>query len=359
MDSFGIWYSPRKVPEPGDEGDGQPQPLANLHVNLWDMSALGTQPFIDIGLLIPDYHALDTVYLYVPFLVDRANVADLSSVLTVKEIADLVFNDSCATATESNGVMTLKREGKEKTILYAFEKSGSALQIEKSDKGKTGHGWSVMKFDISRFSDDSELYGQWKKLYLRFRITSSHIEDELFCDLERKNQFLESGFEATRVVDIKFNMKRNIADEAIQRMRKENNLVLQMDSVHFLLIEPANNDVDSYGPEPKDCRKLEDEWTDYLWLSDKKDTDDKKDVGDLLAFHWKACKKDGDPGVTEYAQMVRVTSAATNWRVISVYILVGIVLNVVASAVFERLGMMWSSIFCAVVIAICLRIGGA
>lgn len=350
MDSFGIWYSPRKDPKSGNEGDSQP--LVTLHVNLWDMSALGSQPFIDIGLLIPDYHAFKTIYLYVPFSVGATDIADLSSVLTVKEIADLVFNDSCATTAESNGVMTLRREGREKTILYRFEKSDSALKIEKGSSGAPSHDWSIMKFDISRFSEDAELYGQWKKLYLRFRITSPHIEDELFCDLERKNQFLESGFEATRVVDIKFNMKRNIADGAIERMRKDNNPVLQMDSVHFLLIEPANNDVDSYGPDPKDCRKLEDEWTDYLWLDEKRDAEDRKDVGDLLAFHWKASGQKGSLGVTEYAQMVRVTSAATNWKVISVYILVGIVLNIVASIVFNCLQLTWSSIFCVVADAI-------
>ena len=352
MDSFGIWYSPRKQ----DSGSGDKaccQSFASLHVNLWDIGSQGSRPFIDIGLLIPNYKSFSEIQLYVPFKVDVANVVDLSPVVKEKKIADLVFNDDCETADQTNGVSTLRREGREQVILYGFEKDGGAPRIESDRGGKSGHGWSVMRFDIGHFSDDCERYGQWKALYMRFRIESPLIEKELFCDLKRKNQFLESGFEATRVVDIKFNMKRNIANTVIETMRKENNQVLQMDSVHFLLVEPANNDVDSYGADPKDCRKLEDEWTEYLWPGEK------KDVGDLLAFHWKESKNSEGPGVTEYAQMVRVTSAATNWRVIAVYIVVGIVLNVVASAVFEGFGITWSCVFCAVVAAICLRIGGA
>ncbi|MDO4798576.1 MAG: hypothetical protein Q4A01_11235 [Coriobacteriales bacterium] len=329
MDSFGIWSHPNDG-YLGRDGSKLDCPSVELHVNLWDIDKGGTGPFVDIGISVPDYRAFDRICLYVPFVVQTGDLEDLSEVLLKnREVANLVFNDNCGVGRATSGAGTLEREDREPAIVYEFDaKWGQPPTISLDSKGR----WTIVSFDTTYLRNYPEVYEQWQKLYLRFRIKTSAIEEELFCNIKQKNGFLESGFEATRVADIKFNMKRNISSEAIKKMKAEGNCLMTMSSVHFLLIEPANNDVESYGSESGECRKLEDEWSEYLWHGSS------KPVGDLLAYHWKRKQRgeDEDP-IQDYAHMARVTRAATNWWTILVYIAVGIILNMVASGFYELL----------------------
>lgn len=330
MDSFGIWCHPCSD-KAGIEsyGNGDYPPI-DLHVNLWDIRNRETTPFIDVGILIPDYHAYDSICLYIPFHLHESDLIDLSDLLADKSIADLVFNDYCATSKERNGISTLKRGANgEKTILYPFSfHSDTKPTIQYGGSGEKR--WSVVTFCIAASAKNRKAFGDLMKLYLRFRISAQCIEKELFCDIKRRNQFLESGFEATRIADIKFNKKRNISRDAIESMEEDGGLPMLMSHIHFFLMEPANNGVDYCGSELVECRKLEDEWSEYL------DANQKGTAVDLLAYHWKPRIR-RDEVLTDYALMARVVRPETSWRIILVYIAVAIALNVLASILFECL----------------------
>jgi hypothetical protein len=328
LDSFGIWCKPNKEYSHTESEDEAGCPPIDLHVNLWDIKKSGATPFIDVGILVTDWRAYDSLCLYVPFALSESNLIDLSDSLMDKTTADLVFNEYCSTTTQETGVRTLKREQSEEIILYSFaNRSRNKPKLSRS-RNADGRDWCIATFDLKGCSQRRDFEG-WNRLYLRFRIDSPSIENELFCNIERKNKFLESGFETTRIADIKFNMKRNISNDAIDEMSKDGGIPITMSNIHFLLIEPANKTVDYYGAELAECRKLEDEWGKYLGNKDG-------EIGDLLAYHW---KRKGGVGkvLADYALMARVTRPDTNWKVISTYIAFGIALNIVASWIYACL----------------------
>ena len=326
MDSFGIWCRPNKSCCPSGSEHAEVCPPVDLHVNLWDIGKSGDTPFIDIGILLTDWRAYDELLLYIPFDVEESNLNDLSDSLMDQVTANLVFNEACEIHSRFSEVKTLEREHGEETILYSFANRNSNKPTLSHHRDADGKDWCIATFNFKACGQRND-FTDWNRLYLRFRIDSPSIEKELFCDIERKNQFLESGFEATRIADIKFNMKRNIPKDAIDEMNSDGGMPIAMSNIHFLLIEPANNNIDYYGVELADCRKLEDEWDKYLGNKGG-------EVGDLLAYHWKRKGKEEEL-LADYSLMVRVTRPDTNWKVIGVYLLVGVGLNIVASILCE------------------------
>lgn len=56
------------------------------------------------------------------------------------------------------------------------------------------------------------------------------------------------------------------------------------------------------------------------------------ELGDILAYHWKNVSESEQ--LKEYAQMVKVTSAATSWFIIIVYMLVVVALGILTNSLF-------------------------
>lgn len=210
--------------------------------------------------------------------------------------------------------MTLS-ELSERMLLYPMKEAESDSEC--------AEGYRLI-FGFKGIRTDSA-YKDYKNLYIRFRIRSEKIKEELFCDVKRKNWFLESGFSRTQVIDIKVNKKRNMNSDDIQCMRRRECPFVEFQKIHFLVMEPANNDVEIWGNDFSECRKLEPEWKKYLKCDIKAE--------DILAYHWKAGKK--AESVREYSQMVKVTSATTSWQVIAVYIFGVIVIGLATNGLYD------------------------
>lgn len=324
MKSFGIWYSSSDIQEhyPVEHSfpiSAEKEPELDLHINLWDISgkrAKSAAPFIDIGMNISEFRKIDKLCFLIPFGVDSSGIVDLTDTFEKKSIANLVFNDDCRFTRNENGFCVLElmeHEGKKK-LLYNMAEA----EVDFWNEDET-----MIKFDLKVLREDS-VCDEFHDLYIRFRILSDRIKEELFCNIKSKNWFLESGFTSTQVVDIKVNKKRNMNEEDIKEMRRNKFQFAEFNKVHFLVMEPAGNDVEVFGKDFIECRKLESEWGEYLKLN--------FELGDILAYHWKTVSESEQ--LKEYAQMVKVTSAATSWFIIIVYMLVVVALGILTNSLF-------------------------
>lgn len=318
MKSFGIWYSNKHTLNIDSVIEKETFGI-DLHINLWDTGSRNkadVKPFIDIGLNISGFKEIDTLCFQIPFLLEKEEIIDLSDTFSDNMTANLIFNDDCTFHRDGNKNASLElseNPGKPK-LLYLLEES----IWDTSDSGDT-----IIKFDFKIIREDC-VYNSFEDLYIRFRIQSNRIQEELFCNIKNENWFLESGFNKTQVIDIKVNKKRNMNEKDIKHMRREKFRFAEFRKIHFLVMEPADNEVEILGKDFVECRKLEDAWNGYL----KNGTE----IGDVLAYHWKV-KCEGE-ALKEYAKMVKVTSSTTTWKIIWVYILVVILIGVFTNIVF-------------------------
>lgn len=318
MRSFGIWYSNKNTLNNSVQTVEETFAI-DLHMNLWDIGyhhkKKDMKPFIDMGLNISNFKEIDTLCLQIPFYLEEDEIVDLTDTFSKSGIANLVFNDDCTFIIDGTGVCSLELSeslGKPK-LLYRLTEAEIVYDIS---------GSTNMKFNFEVIKTDPA-YIKFEDLYIRFRIQSNKIQEELFCNIKRKNWFLESGFNKTQVIDVKVNKKRNMSEEDTKRMRREQFKFAEFQKIHFLVMEPANNEVVILGKDFVECRKLEDAWGSYLKQEGV--------MGDILAYHWKT--KGEKEGLREYTKMVKVTSASTTWFIICVYIAIVIVIGTITNII--------------------------
>lgn len=323
MKSFGIWYVRDNSAEmPREESK---EYHTDLHINLWDIGTKNNREqimtFIDLGLRVKYFKLIDVIIIVVPFSLNDGEIINLIDTFEKKNVANLVFNENCDIKKSSEGnvscVIFSENPGEE-VLLYDSE-----LKDEKTDSGNT-----LIKFDLKTLRED-DLFSKFDDLYIRFRIQSEKLKQELFCKVERKNWFLESGFNKTKIVDIKVNKKRNIDIKDMNQMRKNKFEFLEFDKIHFLVIVAANSEVEILGRDFFECRKLEPDWGEYLKI--------KQSLGNVLAYHWKVKSQDNCGKVEkikEFGKMVKVNSATTTWKIIVVYIIVVISIGVITNTIF-------------------------
>lgn len=319
MKSFGIWY--RKNSE--YRGISEETYVSDLHINLWDMKEKkggNSNPFLDIGFNIKGFRKFKEIYVQIPFRVEEGNILDLTPKLKASTVANLVFNDDC-TYKENANVAALKvgEEDENARLLYPLL---TEAEIDNSKEDIT-----TIKMNLKEIGSDPDTE-DYPDLYIRFRIQSEKIKEELFCNIKKKNWFLESGFVRTQIIDIKVNKQRNMNRDCLREMKRKGFELLSFQKIHLLVIEPANSDVDILGEDFLECRKLEEEWKNYLH--------GEKLVEDMLAYHWKVSTKKEKP-LKEYGKTVKVTSASTSWKIILIYIAVVILIGIVTNAIFTMI----------------------
>ena len=316
MNSFGIWAKYK-------EGIEDKQAV-DVHANLWDIGKNSDSAFIDFGLMIPDYKNLEAITIALPFSVPDGCIKDLSDIICEKKIGSLVFNTVCVAhfggraGLYETKTLSLDNSDRHILLLPIADNSnyyGIIVKIEDVE------GLTCIKIDFSGLRKEFEDY---EKLYLRFRVRDSQIKDAMFCKLKKKNYFLESAFTETKIVDFMVNELRSIKTEVNEKMTNQKLELVELSKVHFFVMEPAEREVSS---DKMECRRLEPGWDKYIEESYEPDT---------LVYHWSKKAKD-DKNLSNYSELVKVTSAETNWRLIWGYVFVGIALSVIANILHAKL----------------------
>lgn len=317
MQSFGVWCKMK-------DKDTTEKSIEKLQINLWDLEKCKSiqSPFIDFGLHIKNINKLERIAIYIPFKVEESNIEDLSKKIADAETARLLFNDDSYDFGTSGDFKYLSykndKENNIKMLLLSFE--SEKLGVQYFNIKPTNSTGIILEFLIDKI--ELEKYSEFGEAYIRFRIISSEIYNMLFCKIKKKNLFLESGFTALKVVDLKVNKERNIPQSVCHTLQKELFTFATFSKIHFFIMENAQNDVQPLSSQVfKDCRMLEEgEWNQYL----STDMTPQR----VVVYHSRV------DGKSDYSFVAKILESTTNWRIIGAYIGIVILLGIISSFLY-------------------------
>lgn len=183
MKSFGMWYQ-------GQNGQDSEReiPEFDLHVNFWSLEDIKTnsdvkEPYLDIGIKIANYKRLKCLTFFCPFEVDANGIRDLSEKVSMKDNANIIFNDDCEIETKDNYTI-IQLPNEEKLLAFPlFTGIKDVCKVEKS----TDCGGTKIVFDFQKFHDyvkEVEKLKDLQTIYIRFRIEYVELRDHIYFDSE-------------------------------------------------------------------------------------------------------------------------------------------------------------------------------
>lgn len=346
LDSFGVWY---KSAQNALSQCNEKQSAFELHINLWSKLKVdgikNNKTFLDIGIKIKEYKNISELIFLCPFKLDSDDIQDLSGKLQNKKNVDLIFNNNCGLWTSDRYWIISNDTSnnlKEDLLIFSFYQSvDDVIRIEEVVKGKSSKlviNFSLFKKYIESLScnDENQCINRLKNVndvYLRFRIASHQLNKSIFSNLEPMNKYFQSGFTSIQILDFKMNSKRNIDDRILAKAVGNDENFASFDKIHFLLMEPSNNNVIFMSENNTTCRNLEEgKWDNYL---------DCTGVGDTLVYHWKksvvknsSCQENNKP-IQEFDLLVKINYSKTNRKIILRYIVYGFLVGIVGSYVTQ------------------------
>lgn len=319
MKSFGLWYTHSNIQHID-------APLFEIHINFWSESleTVGHKniPYLDFGIKISNYKSIDKLVFQCPFLIEEKGFEDLSEIIPKGETANIIFNEDCK-ITSLQSYKLIDTNSEEFIIIPISNTDISEMFTMNNEDDRTN-----ITINIENFRDiilNKKEVKDVEVAYIRFRIKSSNMRNNIFFDSEPINKSFDSAFSGTRILDFKINSKRNLSNKSMNDMVKENAEFPHITKLHLLVMEPASFDVQSFSDEEVTCRELESNlWSDYL--SDEIDTT----KGHVLAYHWKKKMKDNEC-FTEFSCLVKVGYSRAKKSTIIAYILMVMALGMASS----------------------------
>lgn len=328
MDSLGVLYSYKGSTEPRDPSKVIP---AELHINYWKIpeGRAVYNRFLDIGLLIEkSIEQIDTVYFYFPFLVTKDDIEDLGEKLTDSDMFCTFFNGDYSIVNVPNSqvyheVKSPVEDGRESFWLY--ELSPSNFEIKTLNKGvmvsvKIKSLPTIERVQNAEQRNEEDKHG----LYLRFRIKNMS-DKEYFYNESVSNDFFQSAFSKTEMMDLRINEKREF-DRSVDEDIKSNKVFFRFSKFHFFFVGSSENEAVTGNINYDDSRLIDlDKWKKYLGNISVKSNK-------LVAYHWSKKQVLGD-GLKKCSVFLRTVYSAHSLSKIGKYSLVVIVLGVIASAI--------------------------
>lgn len=355
MKSLGLWYKLDKenehinkneenfnannISEKCDDNDVS----FEMHINLWSKMQCKNESntFLDMGIKINNYSKLAYLNLVCPFKLENDNIIDLAPHMKIKKNANLIFNNECEIETSGNYTIIhdneIRENGKQDILVYPLNQSMDKM-FDIKEINENNYKLQINFNKFKKYINDETIQSNINNLkkidtiYIRFRIKSSNLEEMIISKIVPKNTYFESVFTTTQIVDFKINKKRNIDENVLVNSIINKEILIRFRKIHFLLMEPANNDVLDISNDMTDCRKLESRvWNDYLELDNKNNCTD-----NILVYHWKYTAKKNEKLINEFGKLVKITYSKTNKKIMTTYIC-GVILISIISGIFSNL----------------------
>lgn len=324
MRSFGLWY----LENESDSKMKNAQPSFDLHVNFWSLEDYKFNeniqlPFLDIGLKIQNYKCINTVTFFCPFALKENDIIDLSSKMTDKNNANIIFNTDCETHTKDN--YTIVEIDEEALLIFPLDQE--VMNVYSIDKGKYGTKLNFCFATFRKYIESNEALQQLNTIYVRFRIAGNTLGHNIYFDSEPMNKSFESAFSGTRMIDFKINEKRNIQEPVRKEIIVKREKFAKFGRVHFLAMEPSSYEVKAFDNLEMSCRELEEVlWDDYFGSP----IDFSK--GHILAYHWKQKAKKGEEK-EDFSCLIKINYSKTKRGSIIAYAIIVVALGIISSAI--------------------------
>lgn len=325
--SFGLGYKLKNA-------NGKP-PEFDVHINLWDIPSedeLSITPFIDFGIKIAKFNDIQDITFTIPFSINKSELSDLSYVLKGDE-AQLIFNDITYKYEETPKKYKGITNGTEKMIFLPIKSALSGDYMSCVEECDTVSGTYGIRIGLDKYN---WIPSDTTAVYFRFRIESPKVQETLLDTLKEKNYYLESAFVERQVIDIKFNDARNIDRNIITWYETEGFTFANFESIHLFVMVPSSYEITIWD-NFSECRKLENSvWNSYL--------ENKISTKNVMAYHWKK-KASNSNNLDEFTQLIKIEHRATNWKIISIYCLIVILLGALGSGVCNLFGNLFRILF--------------
>lgn len=314
MRSFGLWYK--------QNNESDIIPVFSVHINFWSESVKkdsGT-PDLDVGIKIKYFKSVNELIFHCPFVIAESEVKDLAPKLCKLENANMVFNtDGNIQTKKSYSVYSFnKNQVEEKLLLFPLNQDVEGVYHLNKEDGKTDIAFNFSIFN--EYLENKDEFAEIEEVYIRFRISSAELKNNIYFDCEPSNKSFESAFSGTRIFDFKINEKRNLGSKTITKMDMNKYLFPQIDNIHLLVMELCSYDVESFADKQMTCRELEGElWDDYFGENIN------YSKGRVLAYHWKF--------ENECSCLVKVKYSKTNVATLIAYIVMVLALGVLGSTI--------------------------
>ena len=305
------------------------QPEFDLHVNFWSLEDIETssgikQPYLDIGIKIQNYKALNDLTFFCPFTVEKTGIKDLAEAVSKKNNANIIFNDDCEIETKDNYTI-IQLSSEQRLLAFPIFTVIKNMYVMEQDEGGTKLIINFPKFHeyVNRVSKLKEL----RSIYIRFRIENVQLRDNMYFDSEPLNKSFESAFSGTRIIDFKVNEKRNIPESIRTETIVSKAHWVSFETIHFLAMIPSSYNLTPLCEERMTCRELEPGlWDDYLGTSIN------FSKGHVLAYHWRR-KSGNDKKIDDFSCLAKVDYSKTKFATIVAYALSVVALGMIGSMI--------------------------
>jgi hypothetical protein len=303
-------------------------PVVDVHFNLWRLPKKGSKnDFLDIGLMLENVQDLESVFLYVPCTLGKAEIKDLGPKFKNAEIVTGVFNEPLkvvsSTAQPYIDILSMKTDPYAR--VYCFVDSDGV--IDENELGVVSQGEGTV-LEIKRTALRRALNNDTaRKLYFRLRLTFSSIP--FIKNIRPKDRYFLSGFESIECVDFRLNQARSIPPSIERRITgEENNQMINIRSVNFLLVTELSAELVGEQSPPHKSRILEKNiWDDYLGPEHDMPPEE------MIIYHWKGktAQNSSVAGsfVPDFSIFAKVQTRKSS---LGVYIFVFMVLSIFAGA---------------------------
>ncbi len=333
MNSIGILYALKNSSEPR-----QTNVSAELHVNYWKVPVKNGvyKRFLDFGIFINEVASdISSVAFYFPFKVVETSLRDLGGSLSKSELLCTLFNNdyivrninsspsyyciSPSTNSEKAHPFWLYVLGENNFSVAEVKPYGSIVTVKILSTPKKNGG---IRPAVSERKPK-------RNLYFRFRLEDIPV-DSIFYEENISNDFLQSAFSKTEMIDFRINEVREISPKVYEEITKDKTF-LPFSKIHFFFVGSSEDEQIVGNTNFKDCRLLDYErWQSYIG----KDFDIKRK---LIAYHW--CWKGNEKQQTrdKYNIFIKTVYKSIKWKTILKYCSVVFLLSLIATVVWDAI----------------------
>ena len=331
MNSIGILYALKNSSEPSKNNVS-----AELHVNYWKVpDGKGSyNRFLDFGIFINEVaREISTISFYFPFKVDSNSLKDLGNSLSNSELLCTLFNNDYvvrninsspsyfsvtpSSSSDKAHPFWLYVLGENNFKVKEIKPYGSIVNVQILSTPKKNGG-------IQPVNGDKK---PKRNLYFRFRVEDIPA-DSIFYEENISNDFIQSAFSKTEMIDFRINEVREMNPKAYEEITKDKSF-LPFSKIHFFFVGSSEDEQIAGNTDYKDCRLLNhDRWLSYLG----KDYDNERK---LIAYHW--CWKGDEKVMTRdrYSIFIKTVYKSMKWKTILKYCSVVFGLSLFAAIVWD------------------------